>query len=120
MEDKEFISTEINKLLRIDDTVNQIAQHTVFSTVDLKSAYHQVPIEEKEKKYTAFEANSRLTIDICKLYELHKSLCPPSVARMAHFVKSRNLPISVEDVKRMSQACKECQECKKQHNLLKD
>ena len=108
MEDKEFISTEINKLLeegiielsdspwraqvvvtrnenhkkrlvidysetinrftqldaypmpRIDDTINQIAQYTVFSTVDLKSAHHQVPIKEEEEKYTAFEANSRL------------------------------------------------------------
>ncbi len=54
-----------------------------------------------------------LTID--KLYELHKSLCHPGVARMAHFVKSRNLPFSVEDVKRMTQACKECQECKPQY-----
>ena len=108
MEDKEFISTEINKLLeegiiepsdspwraqvvvtrnenhkkrlvidysetinrftqldaypmpRIDDTVNQIAKYTVFSTVDLKSAYHQVPIKQEEKRYTAFEANGRL------------------------------------------------------------
>ena len=95
MEDKEFISTEINKLLeeeiiepsdspwraqvvvtrnenhkkrlgidysetinrftrldaypmlRIDVTVNQYAQYTVFSTVDLKSAYHQVPIKQE-------------------------------------------------------------------------
>jgi transposase InsO family protein len=54
-----------------------------------------------------------LTID--KLYELHKSLCHPGVARMVHFVKSRNLPFSVEDVKRMTQACKECQECKPQY-----
>ena len=32
----------------------------VFSTIDLKSAYHQVPIREHEKKYTAFEANKCL------------------------------------------------------------
>ena len=54
-----------------------------------------------------------LTID--KLYELHKSLCHPGVARMVHFVKSQNLPFSVEDVKHMTEACKECQECKPQY-----
>ena len=52
-----------------------------------------------------------LTLD--KLYELHESLCHPGcVARMTHFVKSRNLPFSVDDVKRMTQACKQCRECK--------
>ena len=45
---------------KIDDTVNQIAQCTVFSTIDLKSAYHPIPIKEGEKKFTAFEANGRL------------------------------------------------------------
>ena len=54
-----------------------------------------------------------LTID--KLYELHKSLCHPGVARMAHFVKSQNLLFLVEDVKRITQACKECEECKPQY-----
>ena len=38
-----------------------------------------------------------LTLD--KLYEVHESLCHPGVARMTHFVKSRNLPFSVYDVK---------------------
>ena len=51
-----------------------------------------------------------LTLD--KLYEVHESLCHPGVARMTHFVKSRNLPFSVYDVKRMTQNCKQCRECK--------
>ena len=55
-----FMQLDAYPMPRIDDTVNQIAQYAVFSTVDLKSAYHQVPIKEEEKKYTAFEANSRL------------------------------------------------------------
>ena len=32
--------------------------------------------------------------------------------RMYHFVKSKNLPYSVEDVRRMSSSCKVCAECK--------
>ena len=54
-----------------------------------------------------------LTLD--KLHELHESLCHPGVARMTHFVKSRNLLFSVDDVKRMTQACKQCRECKPQY-----
>lgn len=47
-------------LPRIDETVNAIAQYKVFSTIDLKSAYHQIPISENDKQYTAFEANNGL------------------------------------------------------------
>ncbi len=47
-------------LPHIDNTVNQIAHYHVFSTIDLKSAYHQVPIRDKDKPYTAFEASGGL------------------------------------------------------------
>ena len=47
-------------LPRIDETVRKIAQYRVFSTIDLKSAYHQVPIKWSERQYTAFEANMSL------------------------------------------------------------
>ena len=36
--------------------MNEIAQYRVFSTVDLKSAYHHIPLNIKDRKYTAFEA----------------------------------------------------------------
>ena len=47
-------------LPRIDETVNRIPQYLVFSTIDLKSAYNQVPLQDKDKCFTAFEANRRL------------------------------------------------------------
>ena len=40
--------------------VNNLALYKVFSTFDLKSAYHQVPIKDADRKYTGFEANGRL------------------------------------------------------------
>ena len=40
--------------------INNLAQYKVFSTFDLKSAYHQVPIKESDRKFTGFEANGRL------------------------------------------------------------
>ena len=47
-----------------------------------------------------------------QLLDLHESLCHPGVTRMYHFVKSKNLPYSVEDVRRMTSSCKICAECK--------
>ena len=42
------------------------------------------------------------------LADIHRSLCHPGVTRMLHFVKSRNLPFSTEEVKR---SCSDCQIC---------
>ena len=47
-------------LPRINDLVNDIAQYRVFSTIDLRSAYHQVPLKEEDKQYSAFEARNNL------------------------------------------------------------
>ena len=55
-----FTNLDAYPLPNIEETVNKIAQYRVFSTIDLKSTYHQVPIRDQDKKYTAFEANNRL------------------------------------------------------------
>ena len=47
-------------LPRIDDIVTKISKYEIFSTIDLRSAYHQVPIAESERKFTAFEACGNL------------------------------------------------------------
>lgn len=46
------------------------------------------------------------------LSELHASLCHPGVVRMIHFIRTKNLPYSVEDVKKVTRACRVCCECK--------
>lgn len=51
-------------LPRIDDMANNMARDE-FSELELKSGYHQVPIREGGKLYTAFEADA-------KLYELNR------------------------------------------------
>ena len=55
-----FTNLDAYPLPNIEETVNKIVQYRVFSTIDLKSAYHQVPIRDQNKKYTAFEADNRL------------------------------------------------------------
>lgn len=47
-------------LPNISDMVNKIANYRVFSTIDLRSAYHQVPLKNEDKPYTAFEARGNL------------------------------------------------------------
>lgn len=48
------------------------------------------------------------TVNHAKLSELHIQLCHPGVTRLAHFVRVRNLPYSVDDVRRV---CAECSQC---------
>ena len=40
--------------------LNEAAEDCVFSKIDLKSAYHQVPIRTEDRPLTAFEVNGRL------------------------------------------------------------
>ena len=55
-----FTLLDAYPLPRINEMVNEMAQYRVFSTIDLKSAYHQIPLREEDKPYTAFEANGGL------------------------------------------------------------
>ena len=45
---------------KIDEMVYEIAQYKVFSTIDLRSAYYQIPLSEKDRIYTAFKADGKL------------------------------------------------------------
>lgn len=55
-----FTLLDAYPLPNIDDLVNKIAKYKVFSTIDLKSAYHLVPLHPDDRDYTAFEANGQL------------------------------------------------------------
>ncbi|XP_069746773.1 uncharacterized protein [Narcine bancroftii] len=55
-----FTLLDAYPLPRITDVVNQIAQYRIFSTIDLRSAYHQLPITCEDRPFTAFEVNGRL------------------------------------------------------------
>ena len=47
-------------LARIDDQINELSKYHYFSTFDLTSAYHQIPLLIEDKPYTAFEAGGKL------------------------------------------------------------
>lgn len=48
-----FTLLDAYPLPNIDDLVSTVATNKVFSAIDLKQAYHQIPICEDEKPYTA-------------------------------------------------------------------
>jgi transposase InsO family protein len=55
-----FTQHDAYPLPLIDELVHRVSQNKVFSVLDLKSAYHQIPMKQDEKLYTAFEANGQL------------------------------------------------------------
>ena len=55
-----FTELDAYPLPNISSMARSIAEYSIYSTFDLKSAYHQLPIKEEEKKFTAFEANGKL------------------------------------------------------------
>ena len=58
-------SQTVNKFTCLDayplpSVINNVTQYKWYSSLDLRSAYHQVPLLPEERKYTAFEANGQL------------------------------------------------------------
>ena len=58
------------------------------------------------------------------LKELHEALCHPGLTRMNHFVKTRNLPYSIDDIRKVNETCSTCLKVKPQFikssgNLIK-
>ena len=46
------------------------------------------------------------------LLDLHVTLCHPGVTRLFHFIRTRNLPYSLDDVKKITNSCSVCCEVK--------
>ena len=51
---------------------------------------------------------------LIRLQDLHNSHSHPGITRMMHFIRSRNLPYSLDDIKRMASTCNVCLELKPQ------
>ena len=55
-----FTEQDAYPMPRIDDMVNEISKYKYFTTLDLESAYHQLPLRPEERLYTAFEIDGEL------------------------------------------------------------
>lgn len=66
-------------------------------------------------KNTAADAMSRFCssmYDMKTLQDLHNKLCHPGVTRLNHWVRSKNLPYSIEEIRRMTSSCSVCNRIK--------
>jgi hypothetical protein len=55
-----FTHLDSYPLPRINDIVNQVAKFKVVSKLDLKSAYHQIPLHPDDRPLTAFQVGNEL------------------------------------------------------------
>ena len=55
-----FTELDAYPMPNIIKMINDISKYKYFTTLDLKSAYHQVPVKEEDRKYTAFEIDGKL------------------------------------------------------------
>lgn len=55
-----FTNLDAYPLPLMEELVNKVAQYKIFSSIDLKSAYHQIPILPEERHFTAFEVGHKL------------------------------------------------------------
>ena len=59
-----------------------------------------------------------LPIQVCSVVnnnsftDIHNALCHPGVTRLLHYVRSKNLPYSTDDVKTVCRSCRICSEVK--------
>lgn len=52
------------------------------------------------------------TLTMSSLAEIHERLCHPGVTRLNHFISSRNLPYSLNEVREICSQCKICSQIK--------
>ena len=55
-----FTLLDAYPLPNIDEQISAIAKGTIFSTLDLKSAFYQIPLCPEDSQFTAFEADGKL------------------------------------------------------------
>ena len=55
-----------------------------------------------------FSRIAAITHPLQELRDMHENLCHPGITRLSHFVRTKNLPFSQEDVKKVTSTCHSC------------
>ena len=82
--------------------------------VELSSYYYDI-VYRPGKENKGADTLTRmycLAVSESTLQHLHNSLCHPGITRMHHFIRSRNMPISLNDVKQLTLDCRTCAKIK--------
>ncbi|XP_054276457.1 uncharacterized protein LOC128995463 [Macrosteles quadrilineatus] len=118
-DDEKFINSEVQKLLQSVGMGTSKIKNEKITRWRLELSPYSFDIQYRPgKENVTADAFSRVCGAVTnincddKLFALHQSLCHPGITRMYHWVKSKNLPYSVEDVKTMTNKCPMCAEIK--------
>ena len=79
------------------------------------SQYYYDIVYRQEKFNVVSDASSRLycaATTVNALYRIHAGFRHPGITRMYHYIRRRNLPYSIDDVKKMTSASAICCEIK--------
>ena len=85
-----FTLLDAYPLPNINDLVQELAQNNFFSKVDLRSAYHQIPLRRDERQFTAFEADGELFQFVVLPFGLTNAVAVFQ-REMKNFVRRNNL-----------------------------
>ena len=88
----------------------------MFWRIELGSFSYDI-VYKRGQQNVAPDAFSRVCASLSSSADLdgiHKKLGHPGVSRLIHFIRMKNLPFSVEDVKRVCSQCRTCAEIKPQ------
>ena len=59
-----FTQLDAHPFPKVDDIINKIAKYRYFTTTDLKSAYHQIPLREEPEAYITDQRLTLLTTNM--------------------------------------------------------
>ena len=82
--------------------------------IELSQYNHEI-VYRSGKLHAAADTLSRVycaSLTNSVLYDIQAELCHPGVTRMHHFVKSKNLPYSLDEVRKVLNNCRICAEVK--------
>ena len=80
--------------------------------IELSGYQFDIQYRRGDQNFCADTLSRACALNTSSLAELHESLCHPGVARLYHFVKSRNLNFSIEEVRKTCSQCSICAEIK--------
>ena len=97
------------------DNCNKIKNDRIFRwRLELSELSYSIKYRPGKENVVAdtFTRSNVSAISGVSLSELHNELCHPGIQRFSHYVRSKNLPFSVEEIKRLTANCRICRELK--------
>ena len=109
LNDRYLLCSIVDAIPKKNDKVQQwrIKLASFFYVIQYRPGQQNVGSDTFTRDVCATNSDS-----LSSLQDLHEKLCHLGITRMLHFVRTKNLPFSTTDVKRVVASCKICAEVK--------